>query len=198
MADPTHRSLIAAPRPDLTAAAWHRRRAHPAPPSLAHWLRTLPEAARIRTLLCLFGMLFFAIPGSVLLLTLGTHAPWLLSASVWVFVCVLLAVHAVAALGHAGAIGREGARLRRVSACAPYGVMAATGLPLASACVLALPIATETLAWLVGGALAYGTGLLLRRLFPGPFVQTLWPALVVLGSVLHFIAVASLTTTFLR
>lgn len=198
MADPTHRRRTAAARPDLTAAAWNRRRVQPTPPLLAHWLRTLPEAARIRTVLCLFGALFFTIPGSVLLLTLGTHAPWLLSAGVWVFVCVLLTVHAVAALGHAGAIGRQGDRLRRMAACAPYAVVAATGLPFASACVLALPIATETLAWLGGGALAYGTGLLLPRLLPGAFMQTLSPALMVLGSVLHFIAVASLTTTYLR
>lgn len=197
VADPTERRRAAA-RPALTAAAWNRRRALPARPTLIHWLRRVPDAARLRILLHLFGALFFAIPGSVLLLALAAHAPLLLSASVLVFVCVLLGLHALAALGHAGARRTRAPLRQRMRQAAPYALLTATALPFASAWGLALPITADTRCWLAAGVLAYAIGALLPRLSAGAFAHTVSPALIVLGSVLHFIAVAALTTPFLR
>ncbi|WP_349998201.1 hypothetical protein [Stenotrophomonas lacuserhaii] len=180
-------------RPALTAAAWNRH-GRQRRPRLTHWLRALPHPARSSTLVYLFGAVFFAVPGSVLVFAQPTQAPMLLRGVVLLFVCAFAAGYVLSTLQHAGVL-LTADRWRRA---VPRGIavlMAVAGsAPLLVAWLLPWPFGMQTLAWWTAGALACLIGVPLRPTSRGLLLQTLGHALWVLGSVLVFVAVASLVS----
>jgi len=118
----------------------------------------------------------------------------LLRGVVLLFVCAFAAGYVLSTLQHAGVL-LTADRWRRA---VPRGIavlMAVAGsAPLLVAWLLPWPFGMQTLAWWTAGALACLIGVPLRPTSRGLLLQTLGHALWVLGSVLVFVAVASLVS----
>lgn len=177
--------------PALTAAAWNRRPRTGRAPGLQHWprwLRTVPDIERPGVLMRLFGAFFLLLPGVALADSTYRHASTAAAAAVLLFVAVHAALHGLAAWR--AATSRPTPPLLRVLDGHAAGIMIASALLIAIGAGMT-NLSAPTFFWLVAGAASQLCG----ARMPGYRLRN---ALLVVGSVLQFIAVALLALLVAR